>query len=329
MYDLDTSALQWFTMVPSWILQDVVVLLLATATIGFIIKHEKRPLPVLLEFFCFIFLYAAVYENLATVMGWYGYGRSIVMVFNVPITVPIIEFLFVYTAIHFCKKIKIPTWTIPLFSGAFGVIADLTLDPLTMTQTAATNEGTIGRWTWFISESDASVFDVPIYNFTGWFLLCGYATVFILLGRYWYKKSGHKKAVALLYPPLCMLGALALMVSPLSAFLLWLGPFFKKGGVTEYIMLGLTFAVFFVLLAVWRGRMREKLSWKRDYIVVLVFGVFHLSNIVFALIGGQFKILLFSLPFIALQMGVIAWGFKSRALPGESAAHLKSKHLAD
>jgi len=313
----DTSKMAWFTAVPSWIIQDAIVLVLAALTIGFIVKHEKKPGSVLLEFLCFIFLYAGVYENLATVMGWYGFGRSLVMVFNVPITIPVIEYLFVYTTLRFCKKIKLPTWTVPIFAGAMGVVADLPLDPLAMKQAAQTNEGLIGRWTWFIGPADAAVLEVPIYNFTGWMLLCGYAAAFLLLGRHWYKRSGKKRIVGLLYPPLSMLAGLLTMCSPLSSFLLWLGPWFEKGGWTEYLMLGLCFAALFALLIVWRGRMRETLNWREEWAIPVVFGVFHLSVLTFGLIGGHWAVVLFGLPFALMQMGIIVFGFtRKRAAHG-------------
>jgi len=307
----DTSKMEWFTLEPLWIVQDAVVLVLAALTIGFIVKKEKKPGPVLLEFFCFILLYAGVYENLASVMGWYNFGRSWVMVFNVPITVPMIEYLFVYTTMRFCSKIKLPTWTVPIFAGAMGVIADLPLDPLSMQQRAATNEypAGIGRWTWFIEKTDVSVLEVPIYNFSGWMLLCGYATIFLLLGRYWYKKSGEKQWVGIAYPPLCMLAGLLTMVGPWTSFFLWQAPWFDKGGWTEYIFFGLCFVAFFALLIVWRGRMKARLTWKEDWPIPVVFGVFHLAVLLFGLLGGYWKVVLFGLPFSLLQMGVIWFGF--------------------
>ena len=155
--------------------------------------------------------------------------------------------------LRFCGKIKLPSWTVPLFAGAMGVIADLPLDPLAMKQVAQTNEGLIGRWTWFIAPTDAAVLEVPIYNFTGWMLLCGYAAAFLLLG--------------------------------------------------------LCFVVFFALLVAWRGRMRERLTWKEDWAIPVVFGVFHLSVLLFGVIGGHWDVVLFGLPFSLLQMGVIAFGF--------------------
>jgi hypothetical protein len=72
-----------FTIVPAWIIQDVLVLGITVAKALFIVKREEQPGPVLREIVCFVLRYAAVYENFATLMGWHGCGRSIVMVVNV------------------------------------------------------------------------------------------------------------------------------------------------------------------------------------------------------------------------------------------------------
>lgn len=308
--------MNWFTFVPTWVIQDIIILILGIVTLLYIVKKEERPIPIILEFFCFVFLYAAVYENFATVMGWYGYGKSIVMIFNVPITVPIIEFLFVYAGIKLAKSMKIPVWTIPIFVGALGVLADLTLDPLAVNQLALSDSVLIGRWSWYPALRDVSVFGIPIYNFTGWFILCGYATAFILLGRYWYKKSNYKSYVGIIYPVLCMLAALLVMVSPISQFILWLGPFFNKGGVTEFIMLGLTLVMLIAVLIIWRGRMQRKLTLKEDYIILLIFGVFHLSNLIFQLFMGitesYWDILLFCVPYMIIEMSLLIYIFNRK-----------------
>lgn len=175
--------LNWFTFVPAWVVQDAIVLVLAALLVGFIIKHEDLPGPILLEFFCFVFIYAAVYDNLATVQGWYGFGRSIVMVFNVTITLSIIEYLIVYSILRMGSAMRIPTWTVPLLVGGFGVLTDLVLDPLAHSQVAETAEGTIGRWSWFVGAADPNYFGAPLYNYTGWMLVCGFAAAFILIGR--------------------------------------------------------------------------------------------------------------------------------------------------
>ena len=302
----DTDKMEWFTFVPEWVIMDVVILLLGVFTIGFIIKHEKHPQARLLELFCFIFLFAGIYENMASVMGWYGFGKSIVMVFNVPLTVPLIEALFTYAGLRFAEGLRIPKWATVLLVGACGVMADLTLDPLALAQV----HGGIGRWSWYINPGDVNIFGVPIYNFTGWFLICAYAAVFMLLGRHWHEKSGYSKKIGLVYPPLCFLGALAAMVSPLSAFLLWLNPILSRGGWQEYIMLVLVSLA--VALIVWRGRVQENFSLKKTLVFPVVFGVFYLTNLVFDCIAGRFDILLFSLPFIAIHTAIYLWVHSAR-----------------
>ena len=303
----DTSKMIWFTFEPAWVVMDVVILLLGIYTIGFILKHEEHPTQILLEILCFIFLFAGVYENMASVMGWYGFGKSIVMIFNVPITVPLIEALFTYAGIRFLKQLKIPNWAVVCMCGIFGVLADLTLDPLALAQV----RGAIGRWSWYIEQGDVNFFGAPVYNFCGWFLICGIGSMFILFGRHWYKKSGYNKMVGLVYPPLCFLGALTVMVSPISSFLLWLGPWGQRGSVTEYAMFIAMFVLYIIIMIIWRGRMRTTWDKKATAVFPVVFGLFYMTNIVFDCLEGRFDILLFSLPFIALHTAVYAWALLS------------------
>jgi len=305
----DTSNMTWFTFEPDWVVPDIIVLLLGVITVGFIVKKEKRPLPVLLEMFCFVFLYAAIYENMATVMGWYGYGTSLVMVFNVPLSVPLIEALFVYSGLRLALKMRIPNIARVALVGCFGTLADLTLDPLALSQ----QHGRIGRWSWYIKPGAVNIFGAPVYNYTGWFILCGYAAAMILVGRHWYKRSGYKRWVGIAYPPLCLLGALVIMVSPLSPFILWLGPFASQGGATEWVMLAATLVVLTAVLIAWRGRNRALITWRDDWITPVVFGVFYLTNLVFDLIGSRWAIMAFSAPFVVIHAGILAVAF----LPGK------------
>ncbi|GHV48525.1 hypothetical protein FACS189499_08110 [Clostridia bacterium] len=304
----DTSKMEWFTFEPTWVAMDIIVLLLGVYTIGFILKHEEHPKQVLLEILCFIFLFAGVYENMASVMGWYGFGKSIVMIFNVPITVPLIEALFTYAGIRFAKQMKIPNWAVVALCGIFGVFADLTLDPLALAQ----ERGSIGRWSWFIEQGDVNFFGAPVYNYCGWFLICGIGSMFILFGRHWHRKSGYNKIVGLVYPPLCFLGALTVMVSPISSFLLWLAPWGKRGSTAEYPMFIAMFILFALIMVIWRGKMRDTWNRRENIIFPIVFGVFYFSNLLFDCLEGRFDILLFSLPFIALHTGVCLWAWFSK-----------------
>ena len=119
-----------------------------------------------------------------------------------------------------------------------------------------------------------------------------YAAVFILLGRWWYKRSGYKPVVGYIYPFLMIFLALLAMVSPLSQFLLWLAPIFTKGSNGEWIMLGFHLIFPIILLALfWRGRMKYRITLKEDLPVFAVIGLFHLSDIIFTIAGGYKEIL--------------------------------------
>lgn len=307
-----------FTFIPVWVIQDIFVLIAAVAVGIFIIRKEERPVPVLLEMVCFVFLNAAVYENFATLMGWYAYGRSVLMIFNVPLTVPIIEYLVVYTGLKMLSKMEIPTWCKPFIVGFTGMVFDFALDPVAILQVFQTRETLIGRWTWYPGPHDAVIYGEPVYNFTGWVLLCGYAAAMLLLGRWWYKRSKYHPAVGVLYPVLTMFGALGVMISPLSSFLLWLGPLFQKGSVTEWIMLGVFIVLpVLMLLVFWRGRMKKEMSFGKDWPIFLVLTGFPVINIVFCLIGGYFSVLwLVCLAFVVMASMVMSVYLCGRRVKG-------------
>jgi hypothetical protein len=296
-----------FTFIPQWVIQDLIILVMAVIFIFFIIRKEKHYIAVLLEFVCFIFLNAAVFENFATLMGWYGYGRSILMLFNVPLTVPILEYLVVYSSLRILENMNIKTWCKPFVVGVFGMLVDLSLDPLAVRQVFNTQEGTIGRWTWYFNSGSVNIYKIPVYNFSGWMLLCGYAAAMILLGRWWFKKSGYKKIVGYVYPVLAMLISLGILVTKYTSnFLLWLEPIMTKGSISEYIMMGFYFVFTAVLLLIfWRGRMLYNISFKEELPIFLIFFVSHASNILFALIGNYWEILWLQFLAAIIQSGLI------------------------
>jgi hypothetical protein len=281
-----------FTLIPTWEIQDLIVFVAAIITAIFIIRKEEHPESVLLEMLCFCFLYAAVYENFATLMGWYGYGRTLFRVGNVPIAVPVVEYLVVYSTLRMLNYTKMPAWSKPFIVGFMGMLFDFSLDPLATKLVYAVKEGTIGRWSWFPGPNDVQIFGEPVYNFTGWVMICGYAAATLLLGRWWHRKSGYNRAVGILYPALGMLLALGILVSPQTRLFLWLEPFFFKGSAGEWIMLEVWAAVpVFLLLAVWRGRMREGMSVRDNAPVFLVLVGLPLVNLLFTVIHGVFEVL--------------------------------------
>lgn len=306
----------------TWAVQDALILVVAAITVVFIATREKHPATFLLELFCFVFLYASVYENFATVMGWYGYGRSLVMVLNVPLTIPLVEYLVVYSSLRMLGRMRVPVWSKPILVGFSGMLFDSTLDPLSVRQVAATSSGLIGRWTWFIGPHDVNIFNVPVYNFSGWMLLCGYAAAFFLLGRAWFERSGHARWVGYLYPPLAAIGALLVLMSPLSRALLWLAPLFERGSAAEWIMLGVYVVLSLVLLVgVWRGRMLSRFSIATELPSFLVLGGFHLTNLLFVAVGGYWQIMWYEVALSAAQITfLVVVSMRSRRLPAPPQA---------
>ena len=74
-----------------WLLADILTLLVTLLVGIFIVRKTKHPVAAILECFGFVFLYASIYENFAVVQGWYVYGRSLLMVGDVPLSVPLLS----------------------------------------------------------------------------------------------------------------------------------------------------------------------------------------------------------------------------------------------
>ena len=291
-----------------WLLADLLTLLVTLLVFVFIIQKSRHPVALLLESFAFVFLYASVYENFAVVQGWYVYGHALLMVGDVPLSVPLLEVDVLVTALWLLEKMEIPVWCKPFIAGLFGTLQDFSLDPYTVRQVFTVNGLTSGRWTRLLPQGAVNIYGVPVYNFPGWTLIMFYATIFILLGRWWYRHSGYKPVIGYIYPFLMVFLALLTMISPLSQFLLWLAPFFTKGSNGEWIMLGFHLLLPTILLATfWRGRMKYPLSLKEDLPVFAVIGLFHLSDILFTIAGGYNDVLWLILLASAVHWALLGW----------------------
>jgi hypothetical protein len=276
---------------PTWLIQDIIALLLSLFVLAFIIRRNRHPVVLILEAFAFVFLYASIYENAAIVMGLYSYGRSLVMIGFVPASVPLIEVCVLITGFWFLEKTSLPAWAKPPIIGLFGMLQDFSLDPLAVRQVYTTVGVTSARWNWLIAPTDVNILKIPVFNFPGWMLIMLYGSTCLLIGRWWYRKSGYKPVVGYVYPFIAMIAALLLMISPISNLLLWLGPVFQKGSPIEWILLGFHLIIPSVLLVfLWRGRMTKRFTMD-DLPVFVVPTVLHLSDILFTVIGGYTEIL--------------------------------------
>lgn len=291
-----------------WLLADLLTLAITVLVFVFILKKSRHPAVILLEAFAFVLLYASVYENFAVVQGWYIYGHALMMVGDVPLSVPLIEVDVLLTVLWLLEKMDIPTWCKPFIAGLFGTLQDFSLDPYTVRQVFTVNGLTSGRWSWLLPEGAVNIYGVPVYNFPGWTLIMLYASIFLLLGRAWFKRSGYRPVVGYVYPFLMIFLALLAMVSPLSQFLLWLAPVFTKGSSGEWIMLAFHLLFPLVLLLVfWRGRMKRPVTLREDLPVFAVIGGFHLADILFVLAGGYTEVFWLVLLTTAVHWALLGW----------------------
>jgi hypothetical protein len=306
-----------------WLIQDMIALLLAAFVLAFIIRRKKHSFIVFLELFAFVFLYASIYENAACVMGLYSYGRSLVMIGFVPASVPIIEAGVLITGIWFPEKTSLPKWAWPPIIGLFGMLQDFSLDPLAIRQIHTVGEVTSGRWNWLINPSTSiNILNIPVYNFPGWMLIMLYGSACLLIGRWWYQKSGFQPLVGYAYPFIAMFAALLLMISPISQLLLWLGPVFQKGQSIEWILLAFHLLVPTALLVfLWRGKMTGPFT--VDDLPIFIFPtVLHLSDITFTVLGGFSEILWIVLLASAVQSALLLFAWASNSQSNQFRRHV-------
>ncbi len=289
-----------------WLLADVLTVLVTLLVVLFVVLKSRHPAVALLECFGFVFLYASIYENFAVVQGWYVYGRSLLMIGDVPLSVPLIEMDVLVTGLWLLERMQVPDWCKPFIVGLLGMLQDFSLDPVATRQIFTVDGVTSGRWSWLLPSGAVNIFGIPVYNFPGWMLIMLYASAWLLLGRWWFKRSGYRPAVGYAYPLAAILLALLTMVSPLSQFLLWLAPFGSKGGGAEWVMLGFHLLFPAGLLAfAWRGRMRSLLSPADSLPIFAAAGLFHLSDILFALANGYANILGLVLTASLVHLGLL------------------------
>ena len=291
-----------------WLLADILTILVTLLVGIFVVRKSHHPVVAILECFGFVFLYAGIYENFAVVQGWYVYGRSLLMLGDVPLSVPLLELDVLVTGLWLLEKMEIPVWVKPFVVGLFGMLQDFSLDPLTVRQVHTVNGLTSGRWTWLLSHGVANIYNVPIYNFSGWMLIMLYASAFYLLGRWWFRRSGYKPVVGTVYPFLATFLALLTMISPLSQFLLWLGPFFTKGSDAEWVMLAFQLVLPTVLLALfWKGRLKSPITLKDDLPIFAVVVLFHLSDLFFTIAAGFNSILWLIVLVSLVHFSLLGW----------------------
>jgi hypothetical protein len=288
------------TLVPVWIIQDVVMLVAAGGVFTYIAKRERHPLAISLEVVAFALLYAGIYENVSTWVKWYDYGRSLFMFGNIPLAVLLYEAIVYYAALKLVDRLAVPAWIKPFGAGMLAVVQDFAVDPVNTHEVFATQEGVTGHWSFHVPETSVSIYGEPVMNFTSWMFLVGVAAAFMLLGRAWHRRSGYRRSVAIAYPLLAVLASLVLLGSPLSRLVLFarLGydsaawTVWPTASVGQWYILAAAIVVPLVLFVVyWRGRFTAPIAVRDDWPLLAVLVGMPAAQIVFCLVGGYTQIL--------------------------------------
>ena len=279
----------------TWIIQDMIIYVLSIAVLFFIMKRDPENAPYrFMEIVLMVGLFGGIYENYAVEPAhFYSFGTSLIMLGNVPLSVPLVEAVMVVCALYIMDHMEISAWCKPFVVGFLVIVQDFSLDPLSVSQVAETSAGVSGRWQWLIVQpGDASLFGEPVFNFTGWMLIGAYSTIGLLLGRWWFERSGRKPWVGVLYPVAGITGAVVLMLlfPWASQFLLWAAPFYEQGSSAEWVMLAVNLLVpVGMLLFAWRGRMKKAIVPSETWLFFGYFLLLHVSDVVFMVIGQHWN----------------------------------------
>ncbi len=209
------------TFVHLWLLQDAVLLASGVWMAAAIVARARHRTSALLEIAVLTFLYAGFYENVCTVLGWYQYGRSLIMIFNVPLAVALYEAIVCYAAMQVLERLQAPTRLRPIGAGFLAAVQDFALDPVATRLHTNTVEGHTAHWTYRIPLDGVGIYGEPTMNFLSWMFLVGVSAAFTELGRWWFRRSGYRKWVGIAYPFLGAVASLAVLFSPLSKAVLF------------------------------------------------------------------------------------------------------------
>src|SRR4030042_1751070 len=249
-------------------------------------NEEQVRLYRMLELFGYV-IYAGIFENIGVLTSLYNYSTDrIMMVGRVPLEILLIEGVIFYAAMRFAEKRHLPKWAIPFVVGLLCVLQDLTIDPAAVFDKYLVAGNLEGQWNWTWTpphyQESQSLFGIPFYNFTGWFMMMFFYAGMLVIGRTLFERSGYKPRNGMLYVILAPLASLGLIASPLNPFIIFgvpIVPFFDR--TAEIIGLSVVMALSIIIATLlWRSKTR--LNWKEDKVVWGIPLVLHIWDIVIA-----------------------------------------------
>ncbi|MCK5857413.1 MAG: carotenoid biosynthesis protein [Bacteroidales bacterium] len=309
--DYRPEILEYLSTPGSWAIAEILAFILFFYCVADAMRQNDNNTRIyrVLELFGFI-VYAGLFENLGVLSNTYNYSLDrLVMVGVVPLSLLMFEAVIFYSALRFAEIMKFPKWVIPFVVGVLAVLQDMTIDPVAVFDLHNINGVMEGRWNW-TSHYDKMFFGIPFFNYIGWFLLMFYYTFLIQIGRNLYDKAKRKKMVGISYIIAAPLLGVALILSPLTRFLLFLDPIYPihTSRIAEIGMLSLIGIISIAIL--FKYRKRDAIVDIKDYpIIWLIPLILHVFDIILAF---SLKITIAYIPvflFAGIHIGYLLYYF--------------------
>lgn len=214
----------------SWIFLDVITIISFVVMILYVVKHEERPVPVVFAMFAFL-LYSGIFENLGhglTKMHPYSPYR-LLRIGNIALTVSMLESTLFFGAYYLVKQLKVHKWlkwTKPFMVAVLASLPDYVVDPVMAADTYVFDGLAHAQWNWhwpgnLTQVYEGSFFNVPFYNFSGWYFLMLWFGISLALGKWIYRKVNYNKIFGYTFPWFLPVTSMIMMVMPTSRFLLF------------------------------------------------------------------------------------------------------------
>jgi len=265
----------------TWAIVEILSIILFSICVrdAFRNNEERIRLYRVLELFGYV-IYAGIFENIGVLTGLYNYSLDrILMVGVVPLEILLIEGAIFYAAMRFAEKRHLPNWATPFVVGLLCVLQDLTIDPAAVFDTYLVAGIPEGQWNWDPHYAE-TLFGIPFYNFTGWFMMMFFYASMLVIGRKLFERSGYKPRNGMLYVILAPLLSLGLLVCPLNPLILFgvpFVPFFDRTAEIIGFSIVMTLSVI-VVIKTWKSNALR--NWKEEKVVWGIPLVLHLWDII-------------------------------------------------
>lgn len=230
----------------SWLIIDLVTIACFFIMVGYVIKKEENPTPMVFAMFAFL-AYSGIFENIGhgyTLMHPYSPYR-LFRSGNIATTVSMLESLLFFAAYYLVKQLKVPKmlrFTKPVMVAFLATLPDFLIDPVMAVDTYIFEGVEHAQWNWHWVGNATEVYEnafytVPFYNFSGWYFLMLWFGISLAIGQWVHKKSGYNKIVGYIYPAFLPITSMMFMVLPTSKIFLFGNMAGESIRVPELIML--------------------------------------------------------------------------------------------